>query len=82
MYHSAQHVLVKWLIHLLNRLLEFYSGFCIGDSFSLASNIGQLSPCVNSQFLVTFDITSFFTNVHLDEVLSNCGDFLYRSPLT
>ena len=40
--------------------------------------IRQLFPCVDSQFMVSFDITSLFTNVPLDEVF--CVDFLYRSP--
>ena len=44
--------------------------------------IHQLLLCVDSLFMVSFDITSLFTNVPLDEVISICVDFLYRSPLT
>ena len=80
--HSAQHALTKWLIQLLNPVLKFYSGFCDNDSFSFSSIIHQLTPYVKSQFLVSFDIASLFTNVPLDEVISTCADFLYRSPLT
>ena len=47
-----------------------------------SSMIRQLLPCVVSQFMVSFDITSLFTNVPLNEVISICADFLYRSPLT
>ena len=32
--------------------------------------------------MVSFDIASPFSNVPLDEVMSICVDFLYRSPLT
>ena len=31
---------------------------------------------------MSFDIASLLTNVPIDEVISNCTDFLYRSPLT
>ena len=45
--------------------------------------IRQLLPCVGSQSIVSFGITSLFTNVPLDEVISICADFfLYRNPLT
>ena len=44
--------------------------------------IHQLLPCVDSQFMVSFDITSLFTNASLDEVISTCADFLYQCPLT
>ena len=44
--------------------------------------IPLLLPCIDSQFMVPFDITSLFTNVPLDEVISIYEDFLYRSPLT
>ena len=63
--HSAQHALAICVIQLLNPVLEFYSEFCVGDSFSFASIIHQLPPCVDSQFLVYFDIASLFTNVPL-----------------
>ena len=52
------------------------------DSFTFSSIIRQLSLCVNSQFMVIFGIASLFTNVTLDEGISICIDFLYRSQLT
>ena len=52
------------------------------DSFTFSSMIRQLLPCVDSQFMMSFDITSLFTNVPLDEVISIHVDFLYQSPLT
>ena len=69
----------KRLIQLLNPVLDFYSEFYVGDSFSFASIIRQLSPCVDPQILVSFNIASLFTNVTPDEVISICADFLYRS---
>ena len=52
------------------------------DSFTFSSMICQLLPCVGSQFMVSFDITSLFSNVPLDEVISICAEFLYQSLLT
>ena len=34
MFHSAQHSLAKWLVEVLNPVLEFYSGCCVKDSFT------------------------------------------------
>ena len=73
---SVQHSLAKWLIQLLNPVLAFYSGFCVDNSFTFSSIIHQLSPCVDSQFMVSFDFC--FT----DEVISICANFLYHRPLT
>ena len=82
MCHSIQHSLAKWLIQLLCPVLAFYSGFCADDSFTFSFMIRQLPPCVDSQFMVSFDITSLFTNVPLDEIISICTDFLYSNLLT
>ena len=82
MCHSVQHSLAKWLIQFLNPVLAFYLEFCVDDSFTFSSIIRQLSPCVDSQFMVSFDIASLFINVPHDEVISVCEDFLYHSPLT
>ena len=81
-YHSVQHSLAKWLIQLLNPVFAFYSGFCVVDSFTFSFIIRQLLPRVDSQFMVSFDITSLFTNVPLDEVIFIGANFLYCSPLT
>ena len=82
MYRFVQHSSAKWFIQLFNPVLAFYSGFCVNVSFTFYSIIHQLYPCVDSQFIVFFDIVSLFTNVPLDEVISICANFLYRSPLT
>ena len=74
--------LAKWLVECLNPVLEFYSGFCVKDSFTFSSIIYRLPVCNDSQFLVSFDIASLFTNIHLDETISICAGFLYRGPST
>ena len=50
--------------------------------YNCSSIICQLPPCVDSQFKVSFDITSLFSNVPQDEVISIFADFLYHSALT
>ena len=35
---------------------------------------------MESQFLVSFDVVSLFTNIPLDETISICADFLYYGP--
>ena len=54
----------------------------MNNSFIFSSIIRQLPPCVDSQFMEFFDITSLLTNVPQDEVISICTDFSYCSPLT
>ena len=81
MCHFVQHSLLKWLIQVLNPVFAFYSGFCVDDSFTFSSMICQLLLYVDSQFMVSFDITSLFTNIPFDEVISICADFVYRCPL-
>ena len=80
MCHSVQHSLAKWLVECLNPVLEFYTGFCVKDSFTFASIIRRLPLCNDSQFLVSFDIVSLFTNIPLDETISTCVDFLCHGP--
>ena len=87
MCHSAKHSLAKWLVEVLNPVLEFYSGCCVKDSFIFFSIIRRLHVCIGSQFLVSFDgvlvsfdVVSLFTNIPLDETMSICADFLYRGP--
>ena len=80
MCHSAQHSLAKWLVDILNHILEFYSVCCIKDSFTFSSIICRLPVWMESQFLISFDVVSHFTNIPLDETISIYADFLYRGP--
>ena len=82
MCHSALYSLAKYLVEVLNPVLEFYSGCCVKDSFTFSSIIRRLPVCTESQFLVSFDVVSLFTNIPLDETISICADFLYRGPST
>ena len=63
MCHSAQHSLAKWLVDVLNPVLEIYPVCCVKDSFTFSSIIRRLPVCMESQFLVSFDVISLFTNI-------------------
>ena len=80
MCHSAQYSLAKWLVEVLNPVLEFCSVCCVKDSFTFSSIIRRLPVWMESKFLVSFDIVSLFTNIPFDETISICADFLYRGP--
>ena len=80
MCHSAQHSLAKWLVDVLYSVLEFYSLCYVKNSFTFSSIIRRLPVCIESQFLVSFDVVSLFTNILLDETISICADLLYRGP--
>ena len=62
--------------------IYIYIGFFVEDSLTFSSMVHQLLPCVDSQFKLSFDITSLFTNVPLDEAISICAESLYRRLLT
>ena len=82
MCHSVQHSLAKWLVEVLNPVLEFYSRCCVKDSFYIFLYHSSTSRLYWSQFLVSFDVVSLFTNIPLDETISICTDFLYRGSST
>ena len=82
MCYSAQHSLAKWLVEVLKPVLESYSGCCVKDSFTFSSIISRLPVCMESQFLVSFDVVSLFTNIPLDKTKSICAEFFYHCPST
>lgn len=81
MIGPPQHVLARWLIEILDPVLKFYSYYWIPVSFQFASYIHKLQRSNNTEYLVTFDISSLFTNVAIDETMDICADYLYRGPL-
>ena len=48
MCHSVQYSLAKWLVECLNPVLDFYSGFCVKDSFTFSSINCRLPVCNDS----------------------------------
>ena len=76
---SAHHELSKWLASLLEPVLDRYTAHCISDSFTFADYIRKLDGQIDS-FMCSFDVSSLFTNIPLDETIAICADTLYNIP--
>ena len=72
---SSHHELSKWLAGLLQPVLEWFSSHCISDSFTFAKTMQNLDIDPNV-FMCSFDVSSLFTNVPLDETIKICLDAL------
>ena len=72
---SSHHELSKWLASLLEPVLKRFSTHCIRDLFTFADAI-QNSKDANNLFMCSFDISSLFTNVPLEETINICADAL------
>ena len=73
---SAHHQLSKWLASLLQSVLDRFTAQCILDSFTIADYIQKLDGQTDS-FMRSFEVSSLFTNVPLDETIKICADALY-----
>ena len=78
---SSQHELAKWLAEILVPVLKLYSSHCVKDSFTFANFIQNCNLEPANSFLCSFDISSLFTNVPLDETIEICANALYRGHL-
>ena len=76
MTDSSHHELSKWLASLLEPVLKRFSTHCIRDSFTFADAIHN-SKDSNNLFMCSFDISSLFTNIPLEETINICADALY-----
>ena len=76
---SAHHELSKWLASLLQPVLDRYTVVCFFDSFTFADYIRKLVGQINS-FMCSFDVSSLFTNVLLDETITICAETLHNHP--
>ena len=76
---SAHHELSKWLASLLQPVLDRYTAHYISDSFTFADYVRKLDGHIDS-FMCSFDVSSLFTNVPLDETIAICVDTLYNIP--
>ena len=61
---------------LLQPVLEQFSLHCISDSFTFAKTMQNLDIDPNV-FICSFDVSSLFTNVPLDETIKICSEALY-----
>ena len=79
MTNSAQNELAKWLSELLQPALCEVSDFTIKDSFTFAESMRDCTVDCNNVTMCSFDITSLFTNVPLNEAIDICAFLLFHS---
>ena len=80
MINAPPHQMAKWLTEVLQPVLHRYSKFLLKDIFEFCERIQEFSErhdC-SSVFMCSFDVTSLFTNMPLNETLQICLDALYR----
>ena len=89
MSDSSHHELGKWLIVILQPVLEQFLSHCISHSFAFAKIMQNLDSDPNV-FMCSFDVCSLFTNVPLDKqkfplswrpVLCRQKEFVYTLKL-
>ena len=81
MIGSSLHDLAKWLAEILVQVLKLYYSPCIKDCFTFAKFIQNCLLEPVKSYLCSFDISSLFINVPLDETVEICADALYRGHL-
>ena len=72
----SHYELGRWLAGLLQSVLERFSSHCISDSFTFTKTMLNLDIDPNV-FVCSFDVSSLFTNVHLDETIKIYSEALY-----
>lgn len=78
MVGSAQHSLAQWLVEILQPVRELYTTHCIPDSFQFVDYVLN----AETSFMCSFDVSSLFTTIPLDETIRICTDALYDGRLT
>ena len=73
---SSHHELGRWLAGLLQPVLVRFSSHCILDSFTFAKTMENLEIDPNV-FMCSFDVSSLFTNVPLNETIKICIEARY-----
>lgn len=55
--------------------------YCLPDSFQFDAHMRTFQPNLDTDFFVSLDISSLFTNISLDNTIGICADILYRGPI-
>ena len=76
MTDSSYHKLGKWLTGLLQPELERFSSHCISDSFTFAKTM-QNFDIGSNVFMCSFNVSSLFSNIPLDDTIKICSEALY-----
>ena len=81
MVGSSYHKIGKYLVSVLQPVLDKFSEYTVKDSFSFVQLLSNL-PSSNNLHMCSFDVKSLFTNVPLAEVINICISQLYHSDIT
>ena len=82
MINSAHHELAKQLSVVLSPVLEKFSIHALKDSFTFTNQLKQLDLSGHHNLtMYSFDVTSLFTNVPLEETIEICVDNLFHSDM-
>ena len=81
MIGSSQHEIAKWLAEILAPVIKLYSSHCVQDSSTYGNFMQNCNLEPAKTFLCSFDISSLFTNVPLDETIEICAEALHRGHL-
>ncbi len=80
MINSPQHSLAKYLISVLQPVVDKFASYTVKDSFSFVELLQNKT--LASSYMCSFDVKSLFTNVPLAETIKICIDQLYHSDIT
>ena len=81
MTNAPQQKLAKFLVKVLDPVLQKFSTYVTPDTFHFVKSLKNLSVPVDNVFMCSFDVKSLFTNVPLTEVIDICKDQLYHSDI-
>lgn len=81
MVGSAYHKVAKWIARYLEPVSLLYGGNCIRDSFTFADTIRNVDLDESEISMCSFDISSLFTNVPVQETIEICANELYGGVL-
>ena len=79
MVNAPQERLAKWLLQMIKPAETFYSKYCIKDSFTFAKDIQAFHhENLDKLFMVSYDVSSLFTNVPVVEAITITTDYLFQ----
>ena len=80
MCNSPYHDVAKWLADMLEPLRRHLCQYSLHDSFEFVDLVRDLN--LNSKRMISFDVTSLFTNVPLIETINFICDYIESSNFT
>ena len=80
MVNAPQEKLAKWLLRTIEPAVDYYTKYCVKDSFSFAKEVQSFSHVnLDTAYMVSYDVSSLFTNVPVMEAIEITTDYLFKS---